>query len=96
MKFRFHPDADAEFLAAIDWYEDRAVGLGADFAVEIQAGIQRAVAMPEAWPRMGGDVRRVLIRRFPYGVVYALREEGLLVLAVMHLRRSPGYWRERE
>ncbi|MGB0128964.1 MAG: hypothetical protein WBP72_15095, partial [Rhodocyclaceae bacterium] len=95
MKFRFHPDAEAESLAAIEWYEDHAAGLGADFAVEIQAGIERAVAIPEASPSLGGDVRRVLIRRFPYGVVDAVRGECLLVLAVMHLRRSPDYWRER-
>jgi plasmid stabilization system protein ParE len=58
MSFRFHPEAEAEFVAAVDWYEARSTGLGADFAVEIHAAIQRAAAMPEAWPRVGGDIRR--------------------------------------
>ena len=48
MNFLFHPEAETEFLAAIDWYEERASGLGADFAVEIHAAIQRAVTLPLA------------------------------------------------
>lgn len=95
MKYAFHPEAEAEFLAAIDWYEERTAGLGADFAGEIHAAIQRAAAMPAAWPRLEGEIRRVLAHRFPYGVLYASRGESILVLAVMHLRRHPDYWRER-
>jgi hypothetical protein len=48
MSFRFHPEAETEFFAAIDWYEDRSRGLGADFAAEIHAAIQRATTMPAA------------------------------------------------
>ena len=51
MNVLFHPEAESEFLAAIDWYEERSVGLGADFATEIHAAIQRAIAMPLAWPQ---------------------------------------------
>jgi plasmid stabilization system protein ParE len=95
MSFRFHPEAETEFFAAIDWYEDRSRGLGADFAAETHAAIQRAATMPAAWPRIEGDIRRVLVRRFPYGVLYAPRNESVVILAVMHLRRHPDYWRER-
>jgi plasmid stabilization system protein ParE len=95
MKFLFHPEAETEFLAAVDWYEERSAGFGADFAAEIHAAILRAVAMPEAWPRVDSDVRRVLVSRFPYAVLYAVRADKLFVLAVMHLRRHPDYWRER-
>lgn len=95
MSFRFHPDAEAEFLAAVDWYEERSAGLGADFAAEIHDAIQRAVAMPLAWPSLDGEIRRVLANRFPYGVLYARRDGSILVLAVMHLRRRPGYWQDR-
>lgn len=95
MSFRFHPEAETEFLAAIDWYEEHATGLGADFAAEIHAAIRRAVVMPLAWPCLAGDIRRVLARRFPYGVLYAPRNGSILVLAVMHLRRHPDYWRSR-
>jgi plasmid stabilization system protein ParE len=95
MSFRFHPEAEAEFLAAIDWYEARSAGLGADFAAEIHAAIKRAVSLPTAWPRMDDDIRRVLASRFPYGVLYAPRDGWITVLAVMHLRREPEYWRNR-
>jgi len=54
MSFQLHPEAEAEFLAAVDWYEERSTGLGADFAAEINAAIQRALAMPLAWPAVDG------------------------------------------
>lgn len=95
MSFRFHPEAETEFVAAIDWYEARSVGLGADFAAEIHAAIRRAVSMPLAWPRVDGEIRRVLAHRFPYGVLYVSRDGWIDILAVMHLRREPDYWRKR-
>lgn len=95
MTFRFHPEAEAEFLGAVDWYEERSIGLGADFAREIHAAIRLAEAMPFAWTPLDSDVRRVLANRFPYGVLYAPRQGWIYVLAVMHLRRAPDYWRER-
>jgi plasmid stabilization system protein ParE len=95
MRFRFHPEAETEFVAAIDWYEARSVGLGGDFAAEIHAAIRRAASLPLAWPQLDRDIRRVLANRFPYGVLYAQREDHILILAVMHLRREPDYWRQR-
>jgi plasmid stabilization system protein ParE len=95
MNIEFHPEAAEEFEAAVDWYDARETGLGLDFAVEINAAIHRAAAMPDAWTRLSGNVRRVLVNRFPYGVLYEPGETDLLVLAVMHLRREPGYWMAR-
>jgi len=95
MSLLFHPEAETEFLAAIDWYEEHSAGLGTDFAAEIHAAIQRAVTMPLAWPRIDGDIRRVLANRFPYGVLYAIDDRSIYILAVMHLRRQPDYWRAR-
>lgn len=65
MKVDFHPEAAEEFEAAVDWYEAREAGLGLDFAVEVHAAIRLAAAMPEAWSRLSGNVRRVLVNRFP-------------------------------
>jgi plasmid stabilization system protein ParE len=96
MSVLFHPEAETEFLAAIDWYEERSAGLGADFAAEIHAAIQRAVSMPLAWPSLGGDLRRVLAHRFPYGILYSPSGTSIYILAVMHLRREPDYWRQRQ
>jgi plasmid stabilization system protein ParE len=95
MSFLFHPEAETEFLAAIDWYEERSAGLGADFAAEIHAAIQRAVSMPLAWPKIDDDIRRVLANRYPYGVLYASEGRSIYILAIMHLRRQPDYWRSR-
>lgn len=95
MRFLFHPEAETEFFAAIDWYEARSTGLGVDFAAEIYATVQRAASMPLAWPRIDGDVRRALANRFPYGVLYAPRNDSIYVLAVMHLSRYPTYWQNR-
>jgi plasmid stabilization system protein ParE len=95
MNIEFHPEAAEEFEAAVDWYEERKTGLGLDFAAEIHAALHRAAAMPEAWTRLPGNVRRVLVNRFPYGVLYEPGKTSLVVLAVMHLRRKPGYWTTR-
>lgn len=95
MSFRLHPDAEEELSEAIRCYEDVEPGLGQDFAVEIYSAVQRAVANPRAWTVLDGEVRRSLVRRFPYGVLYAEDDGGILVVAVMHLHREPGYWKGR-
>ena len=95
MSFRFHRDAEAELFEAIEYYEDVEPGLGQDFAVEIYSAVQRAIAYPRAWAVLEGEVRRSLVRRFPYGVLYAEEDDGIVVIAVMHLHREPGYWKER-
>lgn len=95
MTFVFHPAAEEEFAAAVAWNEARQPGLGIDFAVEVRAAISRAVALPNAWVELDLGIRRVLTQRFPYGVLYSPAESGILVLAVMHLAREPGYWKAR-
>lgn len=95
MSFRFHPEAERELLAAVDYYEDIEPGLGYDLSVEIYAAIQRAVAYPQAWPVLNGKIRRALVRRFPYGVLYSGGGDTLLIIAVMNLHREPGYWQDR-
>lgn len=95
MTYSFHPEAEAEFNGAIDYYEAREAALGYDFAVEVYAAIQRIVAYPRSWPVLEGDVRRCQTNRFPYGVLYAVEERQIFIVAVMHLRRDPDYWKHR-
>ena len=95
MTFSFHPEAEEEFRAAIDYYEDREAGLGYDFSLEVFTAIQNIIAQPSAWPVMEDDVRRCLVNRFPFGVLYSLEPTGVFVVAVMHQRRQPDYWRDR-
>lgn len=77
MTFSFHPDAEQEFNSAINYYEDVEAGLGLDFAMEVYSAVERAVEFPQAWTVLQGDIRRSLIRRFPYGVLYTVATEGI-------------------
>ena len=95
MKYSFHPEAEFEFVQAIEYYEEREEGLGQDFAVEVYSAIERAVSHPKAWPILKEDVRRSLIRRFPYGRLYAEQDKEIYIVVVMHLRRNPDYWKNR-
>lgn len=95
MNFTFHPEAEKEFNKAVDYYEDIEPGLGYDFALEVYSTIKRSVAFPKAWAVLGGDVRRSLVKRFPYGVLYSEEQEGIFIVAVMNLLREPGYWKKR-
>ena len=89
------PDAEADLIEARDWYEAKQEGLGDEFLTCVEAAIARAARVPDENPRAHGEVRRVLIRRFPYGVFYLVEGGALLVLAVAHVRRQPGYWAGR-
>ncbi len=95
MSYFFHPEAEKEFNEAIDYYEDIEPGLGYDFALEIHSTITRSVDFPKAWAILEGDVRKSLVRRFPYGILYSEKKDGIFILAVMHLHRKPGYWKHR-
>ena len=95
MNFSFPPEAEQEFNAAIDYYESIHPGLGYDFAFEVRSAIHRAIDFPKAWSVLDGDVRRSLVKRFPYGVLYSKENNGILILAVMNLHREPGYWETR-
>ena len=57
--------------------------------------IQRVLDFPKAWIILDGDVRRSLVKRFPYGVLYSEEPDGILILAVMNLHRAPDYWKHR-
>ncbi len=96
MNFSFHPEAEEEFNKAIDYYEDIESGLGYDFALEVYSTIQRSVKFPKAWGVLEGEIRRSLVRRFPYGILYSEEQEGIFVVAVMNLHRKPGYWKRRK
>lgn len=96
MSFSFHPESEKEFNKAIEYYEDIDLGLGYDFALEVYAAIQRAIEFPKAWAVLEGEIRRSLVRRFPYGVLYSEEQEEIFVVAVMNLHRNPDYWKHRK
>lgn len=96
MSFLFHPEAEIEFNEAISYYEEIEHGLGYDFAIEIYACIKRCESFPKAWPLIATDIRRSLVRRFPYGVLYSQTKDGIYILAIMNLHCLPGYWKDRK
>lgn len=95
MKYSFHPEAEAEFLEAIDYYEGCREGLGLEFALDVYAVVEGILAHPKAWPVFQGEIRRCQTVRFPYGILYAEEGSSIHILAVMHLHRDPDYWRHR-
>jgi hypothetical protein len=96
MTFEFHPEAKSEFLDAIKYYETCEEGLGFDFASEIYGAIQHAVAYPSMWSEIDHEIRRCLVHRFPYGILYSIEPVGIFILAVMNLHRDPDYWKHRQ
>ena len=95
MKLSFHPEAEAEFYKAIDYYEGCEQGLGYDFSIEVYSTIQNILDYPTAWPVLEDDVRRYLTNRFPYGILYSIESDSIFILAVMYLHRDPSYWKHR-
>ena len=96
MKYRFHPEAHREFLCAVDYYETCQPGLGLGFVEEIYSAIQRILHFPSAWTQVSTNARRCLINRFPFGVIYSLSGDKIIILAIMQLNRNPGYWHRRD
>jgi plasmid stabilization system protein ParE len=93
--FELHPQALQEAIAARDWYRVRSERAASAFLNELAHALEQVRTHPERWPRAEDGTRRVLLHRFPFAVVYRLTQAGVLVIAVAHGRRRPGYWRDR-
>jgi len=96
---RISEEAEAEATDASRWYDVRRPGLGAEFLAALDEALERIETNPSLGSRppgvSGDDVRRVIMRRFPYDVVYIELPDRIQVLAVAHERRRPGYWMGR-
>ncbi|MEZ0271994.1 MAG: type II toxin-antitoxin system RelE/ParE family toxin [Methylophilaceae bacterium] len=95
MKVRFLLPAQYELDEAIEYYNSEVPELGNAFLLETLAVIERICQYPEGWHPLSPNTRRCRLRRFPYGVVYAMLDGEIVILAVAHLHRKPDYWRER-
>ena len=89
--------ASKEFTAAVRGYEEQRPGLGGEFF----DAVVHATSLIQAQPEIGAlspdrRTRRVLVQRFPYQVVYRLSEDEIVIVAIAHLKRKPGYWRKRK
>ncbi len=95
MRVVHHPIATTEIGDAARYYEERVAGLGVDFLNEVDEAVRVIVAMPKCWPVLERDVRRYLLRRFPFALYFRIREDYIQILACKHHSRHPDYWRRR-
>ena len=97
---RFASEVPDELAEAVLWYEARRHGLGSEFLDEVQATLPFIGGRPRSFPRLQDvdatlEIRRALLARFPYALVFLVREDEVRVLAVAHAKRRPGYWLSR-
>ena len=92
MKLRFLILAQRELNEAVAWYNEQAAGSGQEFLDELDRVVRRAVTFPMSCPEIEPGVRRCLLARFPYGLIYGVDRETIVVIAVSHLHRKPRYW----
>jgi len=91
----FHPGASEDYAAAFAWYYARGTALASDFEREIDRGIRLVSRNPLRWPKFDDQRRRLVVRKFPYSIIYELHGNDVVILAVAHGKRRPNYWRER-
>ncbi len=97
LKIDVHPDVYAELEDSRSWYEERSENLGKEFLDEVDRAINAVQQAPMMWPWYDEqkDIRRFLVHRFPYTVIYRPTSSVIQIIAVMHLRRHPDYWKSR-
>ena len=96
MRYVFHPEALSEYAEAVQYYTEQRVEVAQAFINEIEDTVYRIKEAPIRYAAIDEDVRRCMARRFPYGVLYTIEQNYVLILAVMHCSREPGYWRNRK
>ena len=95
MGVSFHPRASDEVEEAQAWYEERSILAAAGFLHEISVAIRRISEAPNRYPVSLNSTRRILLERFPFSIHYRVNEHDIVVVAVAHQKRRPGYWAGR-
>ncbi len=97
MKYRVivRPEAEADLKEAYSWYEEKRIGLGYDFLLQVDAGLNFIGRNPNIHPIEYKGTRKHLVKRFPYKIIYLVEKEKIIVLAVLHGRRSPALIKKR-
>jgi toxin ParE1/3/4 len=95
MKLEFHPEAEKEFLTAVSYYEAQVPGLGERFDSEVRTASAVLLEYPQIGPPIDAELRKLVLPRFPYYLIYSISLEIVHIVAVAHERRKPGYWEGR-
>jgi plasmid stabilization system protein ParE len=90
------PEAEEDVREAYQYYEECSEGLGSDFLLSVDAVLSLIQRNPEIFQKVHKDVRRGLLQRFPYGVFYLTEKGKIVVIGVMHCKRAPETWQNRE
>jgi plasmid stabilization system protein ParE len=96
-RYEFHPEAEKDFLGALQFYLERESSeIAQDFEAELRRCAELLVRHPEMAPAVGPKrLRRLVLNRFPFNLHYAIAGDAIRILAVAHQRRRPGYWTSR-
>jgi plasmid stabilization system protein ParE len=95
MRYEFHPEALEEYDDAGRYYARQQSGLDLRFIICVEEAIELIREDPFRWRFIDEDIRRCLTRVFPYGILYTIETEFILIIAVAHCSREPGYWKHR-
>jgi plasmid stabilization system protein ParE len=95
MTYEFHPDALVELEQTARYYGAREAGLDIRFVDSVEETIGRILEAPTRWRIIEQDIRRCLTHIFPHAILYTIEQDRILILAVMHCSREPGYWKYR-
>jgi len=93
--YRFLSLAEEEMSEAAVFYDAVFVGLGSDFLEDVQQAIDMVRAHPEIGVRLDAKLRRALLHRFPFNLIYAVETDAILIISIAHHRQRPGYWTSR-
>lgn len=89
------PEAEEDIAEAFGWYETRVSGLGSQFLLVLDAAFNSILRDINVYPQVHKQVRRALIKRFPFAVYFFVEKERIIVLSVFHLKRNPRIWKKR-
>ena len=89
------PQAEQETQRSARWYNNESPGLGVAFLEVVQLTLNAVSENPHQFPIVHRDVRRALLKRFPYGIFFRIRPDRIKVIAIVHLSRDPGRWQRR-
>ncbi|MEA3491387.1 MAG: type II toxin-antitoxin system RelE/ParE family toxin [Campylobacterota bacterium] len=91
----FKSEVYDDVKTAYDWYEKQYIGLGEDFILILEDTYQEISQSPKLYQKIYKSVRRKLMRKFPYGIFFVLKENQIIVIAIMHTKRNPMDWSNR-
>lgn len=89
------PEAEADLQQAYQWYEQQRAGLGDDFLARVDAALTDIRRQPQRFPTIQPEVRRALVKRFPYAIFFVVSVTAISILAVFHCRRDHQAWLRR-